>query len=798
MEEKYQILEKRNPDSKNIDYTKIVKILLSRWYWTVSCIIIAIIITYIYLWYTPSSYSTSGSIKFVAKQNEIEGLITKSSFNDGTNLQSETYVIQSREVLLNAIRKIDYKVSFFIKGRVRTSETYPYKPFQIEVLKQDSIDFYNGVIDFVKIDENQFKLTWGGTSKEYKFNENITLKGILFKIHRTDVPQDIIYSFKFNYAEEFLGRVARELSMREAAKNSNVLLISLVDQNAVFASDFLNALMKEYISYDLSQKQISANQTIDFINKQLDFMNQQVYSSGSKVERFKENRSITSISNQTSILSDKLRELENKFSGKKYELIDVEALESLIRENKNTYNYNLNLEGDLSSMIATALDNFNQMLSQRQKLLKRFNENTVPVIQQDVEIEKVKNAIFNNINAYKKRIKNTINLLNKEIEQKKSELQLIPGMEREFVTLQSNYDIDKSVFELLSQKKLESQISRAAVVPSASIVEFAGVGSRLISPVPSKMYTFAILLGLITGVLLVVLVRLLNPYIYDKTTVESLTPTPIIGLIRKFPGIIDKNNTQTLSLTEPKSIFAESVRSVRTNLSFLASEQKSKVICVTSEISGEGKSFVSINLGSTLALIEKKVILVAADLRKSKIHKTFGVENKIGLSTYLSNKNQIDDIIQHSLHNGMDFITSGPVPPNPSELLHSKRMNVLLEHLRGKYDFVLIDTAPVGLVSDAIPLVRQADINAFIIRSGVSRFNSASIPERLSMEYHLKNVVIILNAFDNEMLHSSFYTSGYNDRGYAQYYYADYNGYGNNGYFENEEKRKWWNFWRKG
>ena len=386
--------DKGLPSTKSIDYIKLFKIVLSRWYWMAACIILSVIITYIYLWYTPSSYSTSGSIKFEEKQNEIEGLTSKLNYSNVNKLQSETYVIQSREVLLNAIKNIDYQVSFFLKGRVRVSETYPYQPFIIDIVKQDSAGFYNGFIDFKTIDAKQFNLSWANESKNFYYNQKINLPGLQFSIPLANVPDEAAYSFKFNKPEDFLMRISSGLNMREAAKGSNVLLISIIDRNGIFAADVLNALMKEYIFYDLQQKQISANQTIEFINQQLNFITQKVYESGTQFEQFKEVRSISNIKNQTDLVSGKLKELDNKLSEIKYKLIGIEQLEALIKNNKSSADYNLNLEGELSLMLVNLLFDFNNLITLKQKSLKKFNENTEPIAIINKEIAALKNSIF--------------------------------------------------------------------------------------------------------------------------------------------------------------------------------------------------------------------------------------------------------------------------------------------------------------------------------------------------------------------------------------------------------------------
>jgi len=241
-------------------------------------------------------------------------------------------------------------------------------------------------------------------------------------------------------------------------------------------------------------------------------------------------------------------------------------------------------------------------------------------------------------------------------------------------------------------------------------------------------------------------------------------------------------------------MFAESVRSVRTNLNFLASEKESKVICITSEVAGEGKSFVAVNLSSTLALINKKVILIGADLRRSRIHKTFHVQNNMGLSNYLAHQANTKDIIRQSEVENLDFIISGPVPPNPSELLHSTRMHTLIDELKTLYDIIVIDTAPIGLVSDSIPLIRVSDINVFVIRAGKSKYYAATVPQRLAAEYNLDNTVIVLNAFEEDLLHSRYYTTKFTGDGYGSryYYYSDYSGYESSGYYVDDDEKKWW------
>ncbi|MGE6220822.1 GumC family protein [Nubsella zeaxanthinifaciens] len=790
---------------QDIDYVKILKIVLSRWYWVASTVIISLIVAYMYLWYTPETFSTSASLKFEEKRSEISELLNVRNVYDRNNkMQSEQFVIRSRQVLLNAVEELDYKISFYLKGRVRTSDIYPQKPLDIAIIEQDSLDFATNLFEYEPINTSLFKLSYqeGGKeiSKEYRKGQLISVRGIKFKINNNTFSKtnNAIYCFKFNTKSSFVGRIASGLSMAET-KGTNILTLSQTDPNPYFATDILNSILRAYVDYDRNQKTISATQTIKFIDTLQQGMAKVVKSSGSQLEQFKVANKVLDISAAGQDVMKKLTDLETEKSSLNLQGIFINQLEKEIVGNKNLNAINYNLQGITDPMLANLLAQYNALLLKREQTLVDYKPTSDAVQQIDKQILEIKSAFVSNANSQRQKNQKTLDFLNQQISGIKQTFNTIPKAERELINLTSNDAINQKVYSYLSEKKLEAQISKAAITPGATIVDFALYNTRAIAPKQQKTYVSAFIIGLIAGIGLIFLIRLLNPFIYDKETIESLTNIPIIGVIRKYQDAIDEDNRQILSIKNPKSLFAESVRSVRTNLSFLAAEKASKVVCITSEISGEGKSFTTVNLASTLSLIDKKVIVIAADLRRSKLHHTFKVNNLKGLSSYLSNQTTLEEITYDTEVENLKFIPAGPVPPNPSELLYSDKMQALLELLTQSYDFVIVDSAPVGLVSDAIPLIRMADVNLFVIRSGVSRYQAASVPERLSKEFNLSNIAIILNAFDNDILHSRYYTTNYTGSYYANYYYySDYSntGYGS-GYYNDGPDKKWWEFWKK-
>lgn len=803
MEEK-SVIQQKLPHQE-LDYFKILKILTSRWYWIAGSVAVFLIAAHVYLWYTPKTFATSATMKFDEKKSEISDLVSviNSSDKGPSRIQSELFVLQSSKLLLNAVKDIDYRISFYVEGRFRTRELYPNKPLNITFVKLDSA-FYNGLITFKPVDKNSYSIAYNEGAnviqKKCLYYNPVTIGNTIFSIAATnEINPNSVLLFKFNTPESLIGRVRGGFSAGETAKNSNIIGLRQTDSNYDFAADILNAIMKEYLKYDREHKTESATQMILFIEAQLDTLRGRVKGSEGSIENFKQSSKILDVTSASGIEIGKITDLESQRSLLRIQLMAVNQLKQQVDQERNNVNINFNFQGDIDPLLGGLVTSLNNLISERQSLLKTYNNSSPQIQGINQQILQVKNNAYQNINATAQRIQKNIDYIDNQLSGANERISRLPVAERNLVSLNRDFEINEKVYSFLSEKKLEAQISRSAILPGASIIEPAYPNSSPVSPNEDGVKKQAIIYGLFLGLGAIILIRILNPYIYDKETIESLTTVPIIGVIRKFPYELDDEGSKILALNKPKSMFAESVRSVRTNLNFLASEKESKVICVTSEIAGEGKSFVAVNLSSTLSLIDKKVIIIAADLRRSKLHKTFRLTNELGLSNYLINQKTIDQIISPTEQENLDFISSGPVPPNPSELLHTKKMQDLIDELRKRYDIIMIDTAPVGLVSDAIPLIRLSDINVFVIRSGKSKYYSATIPQKIASEYHLDNTVIILNAFKEDILHSRYYSTKFTGENYNSryYYYSDYSGYKDQGYYvDDEDKKPWWNIKR--
>ncbi len=776
--------------SQEIDYLRLFKILLSRWYWVAGSVFICVLIAYISLRFTQATYQTSALLKFDDKKTEISELININSYYDRRDkIQSEIYVLQSRTLLLNAVGRMNYQISFFRKGSVLQSETYPFDPFEVIPVMIDSSSLFATTYTLRQIDPRTFKLSYpvgeNVISKNYSYSDTIRVGSNAFSITKSNLPaadkdEFVMY---FNHPQSFVGRLTGGLMVREVGKGVNIMALTFTDKNAVYAADALNAIIQEYRIFDRTQKGLAAAQTIEFIDEQLLSLGEQVKDAERQLEEFKSGKSILNIEDNKNIAYENIKDLEVQKNLIKIQGISIDLLEDQIKTNKETLSFSFSTGGIEDGQMKELVNQMNNLLGEKIKRLSLYAENSTPVQEIDKQIEEVKKSIIYYIQAARSRNNRTIAYLDSRLEAARSQLKEIPAAERDLLNLQRDFEINEKVYSYLLEKRLEASIAKSAIMSASNVIDPAIPNFGVASPNSKRVYTLALFIGFLTGIALIVAARLLNQRIFDKETVEHLTSVPIIGVIRNFPGKIDKNSSQILSLSNPKSLFSESVRSVRTNLSFLAGDVKNKVICVTSEVSGEGKSFVVINLASTLSLINKKVVVIDGDLRKSKLHHTFNLKNELGLTSYLSNQVESDAIVQKTSVGNLYFIAAGPMPPNPSELLYSDRMRSLIVKLKEEFDYVIIDTAPIGLVSDSIPLVRSSDINIFILRSGVSTFNAASIPERISREYGLSNSVIVLNGFTNDPLHARIH-SGHRKGSYGsgQYYYTDYSTYGGKNY----------------
>jgi tyrosine-protein kinase Etk/Wzc len=787
---------------RELSYRKVLEIILCRWYWILYTTITTLILAGVILSYTAPIYSTEASVKFEEKHSEISEIMNvRNVYDRSDKLLSEQFVIRSREVLSHAISRLNYPISFYDEGIIKNTELYPIAPINIIIIAQDTVHPNTNTFKFIANSAHDFSLFYTRNDnivqQSFRIGDTISVEKLKFKIKgfKYSRLKKETMNFHFNTTEELIDRVDTGLKMNEN-KNTNILTFNQIDENASFAKDILNTLLDEYVAYDMEQKTTSASQTINFIGRLQADMAAVVKLSGGNFEKFKISSRMLDIPGTTKKITEQLESLEKEKSKVRLEGLMILQLERDILDNKNTNAINLNLQGTADPLLIGLLNQFNTLLIKKQEQLITYKPSASSIQEINNHLGQLKSSIISNVNAQLKKNKQAIHFIDQQADHITGSFNRIPTAEREYVNLQSDFDVNQKVYSYLSEKKLEAQISKAAVTPGVVIVDRAMLSTAPLTPIPQKTFATAILMGIFSGVGLIFFVRFINPHIHDVESIVSMTKVPVIGVIRRLAinRQEDIQHQRKSNMDIQDAIFYESVRAVRTSISFIAPEKTCKVICISSEISNEGKSFTAVQLGNTLSLIDKRVLIIAADLRKSRLHQTFKVSNELGLSSFLMGKSIQNDIVYPTEFKDLYLIPAGPVPPNPSELLHSFRMKAMIDELRSQFDYIIIDCAPIGLVSDAIPLIKLSDINLFIIRAGVSRYSAALIPETLSREFALTNSGIILNSFENDILYTDCYKGRANRTGYYNAYQSQQ--YYNKAYQNHHRQKRSWMFWK--
>ena len=505
---------------------------------------------------------------------------------------------------------------------------------------------------------------------------------------------------------------------------------------------------------------------------------------------------INFIDNQLSIIEDSLSFIENqlekfRLENPNLEIVDKEfgtyfqkqKLDNSLSEQsvnikyyKSLLNY-LKDESNINSIVSpTSMGISNPELNSliNQLLLLYSNKGELEITTTDknpsyqavlAQIEHTKQTIIENIKnlissaaIYENDLKNRINQFNSKINK-------LPEAEKKYIILKRKYQYNEQTAIYLQQKRYEASLAKAGTESDHKVIDAARLDSqRPIKPKKTLTYFLMLIIAFFVPISIISIKRFFSDTINTKSDIKNNSSVPIIGLI----GHSDKS-TSLVVPNSTKSIITESFRSLRTNIQYIAADKTKKIISVTSSIGGEGKTFVTMNLASIFALSNHKTVLIGGDLRKPKLHNSFKVDKNQGLSNYLINKSNLEDITNKTNIKTLDVIASGPIPPNPAELLDSPKMNELLTILNKKYDYVIIDTPPIGLVTDGVILMQYADANLYIVRHNYSKIKSLSVVNNISKNKNISNLNIVINDYTQNEGYGYGYGYGYGNDGYGYY-----------------------------
>ena len=745
----------------------IIKI-LHHWYLFVIFLAITLGIAFLINRTWKPVYQVSAQILLGAGQAPPNSQVVMQGFNLNTayrNIDNQMIILTSNDLIRKTLSKIDLSVDYYTSGHFKTNNLYGISPIDI---KSDQINdnAYGVQFDFKDVDGNSYSITHqrdkqlGELHFTGKYGQVLSTPYFTIIVNKTDFfyPKTAIH-FAFLSEDYLADYFSSRIALNFVTNNSTVLSVSMTGTVYQRDIDFLNKLCDEFLIENLRQKNEEASRTIAFIDKQLEEISDSLHQSENKLQDFRKITKVFDMNTYTATLMGHLTSSQEK-------RLSLQLKESYLNYLDNYIKRNLNKD---QIMTPSSLGIVDPILVE---LLNQFNAAQIKLAQttpQNPFYEKYSEDLARIRIALQDAIKNVragFDVEKQELENQSqtttSQLETLPEIENKMGSFEREYKMNDAYYTYLLQKRAEAQIQQASNVPDNTILERARMISITNGSEKSHTLMMALILGLLIPLVIIILKEFLKLKIIDKRDVERLTKLPFLGNI---PYVANASNIHVLD--HPKSSFAESYRIIRTRINFVAQKSDAACVVVTSTESGEGKSFFSINYAAICAMSNEKTILVGLDLRKPSLASTLKIQNQHGLTNVLLGEVTLEEAIIHANETfNFDVLLSGSIPPNPGELIRSNKLGELIQKLKENYQYIIIDTSPVGIVADAYPLMPLADAVIYLVRSKkTDKKFFKNIIKQLSMD-GMQHIGIVLNALDRS---NSVY--GYNHYGYGYYGY---------------------------
>ena len=739
------------PASVEVNFQELFWAYIGRWPWFVGGLILSFFLCHNYLKRTPKLYESSATIlvKNAAGSKLPEELI---AFRDigvmgsSNSLENEIEILKSRALMMRVVDDLSLYYECIIDLDPINLPLYNATPIKVHFYSSNvngpvsAGDFY-----YQKKNKDEFILTQGNTSKKYRYGQRIDLGFGPF--HISSVDGENKYADQkihvFVYPTKIIAAgYASQLKIEPINSKSSVLRISMRDQVVARATDIINSLLRQYKIDCLEDKNLSGRATAAFINDRIRYITEELSDVEVKVKDFKTEQGLTDIPFETGLQLQSESEIEKLIVEANVQLSLAKFVNEYLSGIKSSEEFlpvNLGLE---DNFINNVIENYNNLIAQTKRLAQNSTPENPLLLQYNDQIlslrSTIKEALTNLIATNQLKLSE----LKRQEKQIAGKISTVPGIEKEFREIQRQQQIKETLYLYLLEKREENAIASAINVSNAKTIDEAFSYGAIVSPQKSLIYIMGFFAGLIVPLILINVLTLLNDKITDKKDLEQLK-IPFLGYIPTYRG----KEKLAIKMNETSS-FAEALRSVRTNLSFfLPEDKKCKSIFITSSIAGEGKTFLSINLAAIFATSGKKVALIALDLRKKRILEYLKQDVEKGMSNLLvSNSITLDEcLVKIPGFDSLDFLPPGPMPPNPAELLMLPRLNEIFSILREKYDVLIVDTPPVGVVSDTLIISAEADAVVYLLRTGYSKKSSLRIPSELQNAKKLPNLSLLLN-----------------------------------------------------
>ncbi|MGN6605363.1 MAG: GumC family protein [Ginsengibacter sp.] len=752
-------------------------------YWPFYLLLILIGLTgaWIYLRYKQPIYQTTATLLIKDDKNTTPASELQDAFDmfgAKKNVENEIEVLQSKTLMQEVVTNLHLYAPVYIAGRLIHQSGYVRTPVIIEAKQPDSLMgvkeihfMINSKKNIVLIHDTAYQINqWQSTPYGilmFKSNPNYhPPKNYLLT---EDNSPD--YFFSLIPVKKAAEQISTLVNISPSSKESTVIDLSIESTVPKEGEDILNELLKVYKEASILDKNQLAANTLKFVNARLAIVSNDLDSVENALQYFKAKNKITDISAQGQIYLQTVAANDQQISDINVQLAMLDQVEQYVKG-----------KGDLGGIVPASigqtdsdpiltglLQKLSDLELQYTEMKKVVPENNPSLAAVADGIDKLKPQILDNIVSQRNNLLAAKRDLSSTSNQYGSMLTSIPEKERELLNITRQQAIKNNIYTFLLQKKEETALSFASAVADSRVLDNAQTSDTPVSPKKKLIYLAAFLGSLILGFVVIFIKDLLNRSVQDRHDIERYTHIPFLGEVG-----YEKTRTPFVITEGKRTFIAEQFRQIRTSLGYLGVDAEHKIILVTSSISGEGKSFMSINLGISLALTDKKVVILELDLRKPKLSEQFGISRRVGLSNYLIGKGTIDGMVKETTFQNVFLIPSGPIPPNPSELISNGKLKELLKILEERFDYILIDTAPVNPVTDAYIISPMADVTIFLVRHDYTPRVLIQNLERQHKIDALKNPAIVYN--------------GVKGRGVQKYGY----GYGYGYTEENKNMRIWW------
>jgi tyrosine-protein kinase Etk/Wzc len=740
-----------------IDFSKLWMVIRQNWFWLVIIFLVTNVLALLYLRYTKSVYESSSELKLEVNNEATDLGIANYVEDQNMNLMSgEIELIQSKLFLARVIEGAPIDISYFGIGRVLTEELYMNAPFVVEYTMKGKA-MSDIPIYFEELDENRFTLRVE-KNKEFvgEFGKRIRLGDIDVTLRRNPYFQkgdEVGYYFVINSREVMLSYLSTNLTAEPLNYNANTIRISFKDYNPYKAQAIVHRIDSMYLQYSNEQKNLANKQKIDWVSNELAQIER-------KMEGFENYFENFTLKNKTTNLDEDLSKTIiriNALDSQRFHVTNrIAAINEIVEAmEQKRYEVTFAHRSHLPAHLNESLEKLHQLLLDQDKLKMSYNESTFAYRQNQKEIETLRQRAALELNEIRAEYIRRLESLNGRKRQLEAQFANLPDKSTEFSKNLRFYKLNEQLYLTLMQSKAEFEVVLAGTTPDFRILSPATLSLNPISPKKGMIAGLGLVASIVLTILFIGTMYLLNNRITSLSELEYTLQLPVLGVIPSSRHVRD--NTLFV-LDQPKSMVSEAFRTMRTNLDFFNLSTEKRVVAISSTVSGEGKSFVAMNLGAVIALSRKKVILVDLDMRKSKSNIHLPVQDlSKGVSTILIRRNKWDECVTHTPVENFDYLPAGPHPPNPAELLLHPEFTEMLANLKSHYDYVLLDTPPVGLVTDGIMAMKHADLSIYIFRANYSKSDFLLNLQRIININKFSNITMVLNALPSTGEHKYGY-----------------------------------------